>query len=383
MLTYFFRPLPETAKDVKFYNDKLSDLSKTHPVCWLNASWLFSECYLYRKIYTFFETSKLWKSYDVFKRQKVDTFKKSSVAVAELALRYRALAEQLATHHTTEGALKVLFEEFTDVSLWGNATDLSLLVTISLEDIQKLQGAESRRKNQSNILANDLDQAWTVISSEKGGRIDLVLDNAGFELYTDLVFALFLLDADLCDHIVLHPKSLPWFVSDVLPHDILELFNNMQDPNFFPNHREDLDYLVEKLIHYHSEGKLIIRTSDFWTTYAPFWEIDPHGKCGGDRVWDDLKDSKLVIFKGDLNYRKLVGDVEWPRTTPFKTAIRGLAKSGIRLLALRTIKADVVAGLHEGREMQLNEKWRALDNDDERAWAYSGKYALVQYSSGV
>ncbi|ANB12557.1 hypothetical protein AWJ20_814 [Sugiyamaella lignohabitans] len=377
-------PLPTAgvASDCKSYNEELSAIG---PLTWQSAPWLYSECYLYRKLYTFFELSQHWKSYDIFARQKIETFQKSASAVAELALRYKALAEQLKAHHTNADseAIQVLFSEFTDISLWGNATDLSLLVTVSLEEIQKLQGAEVRKQNSKNILANDLPAAWEAISSEKGGRVDFVLDNSGFELYTDLVFALFLLDSGLADTIVLHPKSLPWFVSDVLPHDILQLFNLLQDTEAFPDHRADIDYLVEKLIHYHSEGQLVIRTSSFWTTYAPFWDItEKEDPCGGHLVWEDLKDSKLVIFKGDLNYRKLVGDIMWPRTTPFLTAIQDLASSGLRVLTLRTIKADVVAGLAENREQELEKEWAALGNSNPLGWAYSGKYALIQYSSG-
>lgn len=37
----------------------------------------------------------------------------------------------------------LLFKEFIDISLWGNATDLSLLAgNVTLEDIKSVQGAE-------------------------------------------------------------------------------------------------------------------------------------------------------------------------------------------------------------------------------------------------
>jgi hypothetical protein len=218
-----------------------------------------------------------------------------------------------------------------------------------------------------------------------------VLDNAGFELYTDLVFALFLLDSGLAETIVLHPKSIPWFVSDVLPQDILFIFQSLSDPDYFPSllaKRDHLDYMVEKLVGYHGEGKLIIRTSSFWTTSAYFWEINPSGTHGGSAVCRDLQEAKLTILKGDLNGRKLLGDLRWPRTTKFVDAIGPLASSGVRILSLRTIKADAVVGLPEGTEEVLNTEQTANAKEGSvgygipGAWAWNGKYAAILFSEG-
>lgn len=71
----------------------------------------------------------------------------------------------------------------------------------------------------------------------------------------------------------------------------------------------ELEFLVDKLTYYHVEGQIVIRTSDFWTTSYPFWEIRENGMGGGHEIWEDLKNSKCVFFKGDLNYRKLTFDV--------------------------------------------------------------------------
>lgn len=86
------------------------------------------------------------------------------------------------------------------------------------------------------------------------------------------------------------------------------------------------------------------------------------------KLWDTLSASSLIIFKGDLNYRKLAGDLKWPHVTPFKTALRGFTPSAI--CSLRTLKADLVVGLKEGQAHQVE----AVDND----WMVTGKYAVIQ-----
>ncbi|KAF5103005.1 hypothetical protein D0Z03_000295 [Geotrichum reessii] len=381
-------PFEAIEADLVDYN---KELARIGPLTWLTAPWLFSECFMYRKISTFFTAQKRWITYDPYARQKDDAFKASKEGVYELSLRYRDLAYQLKTHRITPETQRLLFREFADISLWGNATDLSLLTNVALDEIKSLQGAETRKKNEANILVNDLDKAYesliaqreAAISVGKNIRVDFVLDNAGFEFFADTAFILYLLDSKLADTVIVHPKNYPWFVSDVLPNDVLNLFSLLSNKNFFADaeHRADLDAFADRLVKYHADGKLLIRTSSFWTTYHSFDQIRSDG--AGRAVWEDLKESALVIFKGDLNHRKLIRDLEWPRTTPFKAAIGALATSGVKVLTLRTIKADVVVGLEEGLEAELEKKWIEQGNANKLGWAYSGKWAVIQFSDGT
>jgi hypothetical protein len=56
--------------------------------------------------------------------------------------------------------------------------------------------------------------------------------------------------------------------------------------------------------------------------------------------------------------------------------------SGIRVLALRTCKADVVVGLPEGEDERLRATEGGGADSGARKWAWSGKWAVVQFSDG-
>jgi hypothetical protein len=85
-------------------------------------------------------------------------------------------------------------------------------------------------------------------------------------------------------------------------------------------------------------------------------------------LYDRLGRSDFIITKGDANYRRLLGDRHWSFTTPFDQIV---SYAPAPLLALRTVKAEVAAGLTEQQVEHLNEK------DPE--WLINGRWGLIQY----
>ncbi len=73
----------------------------------------------------------------------------------------------------------------------------------------------------------------------------------------------------------------------------------------------------------------------------------------------------------------------WEPTTPFTTAIGPMGiQSGVRTLALRTCKADTVVGLPGGADEKLKGTEGGGDDNGARKWAWSGKWAVVQFCDG-
>lgn len=329
-------PLPSnpgsSLASVDAYNAELAALGSP---TWFNCPWLFAECYMYRRIACILETAggPEWRNYDVFARQKSDALRSSRRAVLELAARYREVMTALRT--TTDGKATVLDEaksrqlfcEFADICLWGNASDLSLLASLSVDNLQ--QGEQARQKAEDNILVNDVEQVYELLLSAKQAgtkerRIDIVLDNSAFELFVDLVLAGYLLAAGLATQVVLYPKDMPWFVSDVTPADFGVLLNALAEPTSFFDQRpegdvsdetlpvplseeakSDIGFLFQEWSKLYAEGGLLLRPHSFWTEGGSFWRLPYEAPD----LFEDLKGGLLSIWKGDLNYRKLVADV--------------------------------------------------------------------------
>ncbi|KAI0289666.1 DUF89 domain-containing protein [Russula brevipes] len=361
------------------YNAELARLEEHRRNTWFTAPWLYAECYLYRLLRSLFAASEHWKSFDPFFAQKLSTYQASGTAVHKLSATLAELESEKDIIANDSEKLRVLFHEMTQMCLWGNATDLSLLTNMTPDDIEHLQtiGREAQDARKEFILKDDQGATWEHITTLKDARIDFVLDNAGFELFTDLVFADFLVShTPYISRVVFHPKSIPWFVSDVTPPDFTALLDVTALPQGpAPEH---LVRAIERWNAYLADGTFALSVPrdagvgtpdervDFWTSPWPYWDI----RLRAPAVWDALRESGLVIFKGDLNYRKLTGDIRWPVDTSFETAVGPLAGS-FPLLSLRTSKADVVVGIPRSVA-------EALDAQDEK-WRVNGRYALVSF----
>ena len=86
-----------------------------------------------------------------------------------------------------------------------------------------------------DILVNNLDFVWNLLQKKDSNDIniiDIIFDNAGYELFTDLCLAAFLIATKLAGKIRFYVKHYPWYVSDTTTNDFNWTLTYMQNsPN--------------------------------------------------------------------------------------------------------------------------------------------------------
>jgi Damage-control phosphatase ARMT1-like domain len=232
-------------------------------------------------------------------------------------------------------------------SLWGNRADLGFLINAG-------PGEPDGRRD--DVLVDDRPALDPRLD---GGTVTVVADNAGRELLADLALIDHLLRTGRASSIVLHVKPAPYFVSDATMSDVLSALRRMTAAAT-PAARAVGARLTTAL----RNGVLTVRTDPFWFTPRPYTEMPP-------ALEGELAASRLIIVKGDLNYRRLVQDRHWPATASFADLTAYFPGP---VLALRTCKSEVMVGLDAATVERLD---TAGDG-----WRTSGDYGLIQLSPG-
>jgi len=254
------------------------------------------------------------------------------------------------------------------ISLWGNRNDLSFSAGMTIEEEKNCNGGclDNLEHLKSNIIVNHAEDVWNYIHqlpwNEENRLLTIVLDNGALELVSDLCLATFCITHNIFNRVRFYVKRIPWFVSDVTAKDFwwtLEQFNS-SDSN------PALQQLSAKWLHFLDTRQWEVVEEEFWTLPLPYHVMEKEDKA----LYNNLSHSQLIIFKGDLNYRKLGADLRWPTTTTFKEFLQGFHPGP--LVSLRTIKAEIVCGLAYSQEKALSKK--AED------WMYSGDYAVIQFA---
>lgn len=300
---------------------------------WLEAPWFFVETYFYRRIVaaTGYLTTPQFHV-DPFSYQKNTGLRSNRLAIRSQA---RRLSQVLRQRPLSPSGLGKMLSQ----SLWGNRADLSLWAA---DDDSRGDLAQP----DDYLLVDDRQAvAETIIEASPDAKILIVADNAGVEFVADLCLMDAFLTGRRAARIHVHVKSHPTFVSDVVVQDVGDTVTFLRD---------SIDRRVQKLggrLQDHLDaGRITVDDNFFWTSPLPLWEMP-------DTLRAEMSDYDLVIMKGDANYRRMLGDRHWDYDTPIEEATGYVP---VPTLALRTLKAQVVAGLTQDamhRAASVSEDW--------------------------
>jgi len=316
---------------------------------WLEVPWFFVETYSYRRILEatgYFEKGEM-KGLDPYAQQKRLGLETAAEEIQTLS---KQVDDWLKQPTQRNEALTALLT----ADLWGNQADLCMWVAGGEDQPSHTDDA----KAQAHILLNHSEAVVAHLSglAKKNARVDFIVDNAGFELVGDLALADFLLSSGMAAAVRFHLKPHPTFVSDATIEDVRQTLANLA-ANANPAVRAMATRLQGRL----SRAHFRLLEDWFWTSPLPFWEMPAS-------LRRKLSEADLLISKGDANYRRLLGDRHWPFTTPFDDIVGYLPAP---LLALRTFKSEVAAGLHPEQVADLDK------NDPD--WLINGKWGVIQF----
>ncbi|MEW2422129.1 damage-control phosphatase ARMT1 family protein [Streptomyces nigra] len=304
---------------------------------WFDVPWLWSESYFYRRLLDavgYFAPGP-WQGIDPFRPSKtaeLDSPETDEELAALDALTGRPAAEQ--------------DQALLHGSLWGNRADLSFRL-----------GATGGTAGDGTppLVADDSDVLWSLLPPTGTATLCLIADNAGRELVPDLLLIARLLAEGRAARVLLHVKPHPYYVSDATHADVLDALRRLvAAPGAAAEHGRVLWTAL-------TDGRLTVRAHPF--SCAPLSYADMPAD-----LREELASATLTILKGDLNYRRLVGDRRWPPATPFAEVTAHFPGP---VAALRTLKSDVVTGLDADTEA-------ALVAAEGQKWRTAGTHALIQ-----
>ena len=303
---------------------------------WLEMPWFLAEAYFYRRVLEivhYFQPGP-WMGLNPFRRMKEKEID-------------GALPVFTQAYETMEG--NPVLENFQDHSykaLWGNRADLSNLDAFS-EDLS----------HQSDlIIRNDSESAFHFLR-EMPGKIYYIFDNVGNEIYLDLAFIDFMLEAGLATAVTCVMKNQPFFVSDAMPNDFFLVLDRLAGSESLK-----VRNLAERLKHAHQSGRLKIEAPPFFTSSRMYRQFP-------EALRDQISAHTLTILKGDVNYRRLIGDRHWEPTTPVG---RAAGYFPISFMSLRTLKAELIVGLSD-------ELHQDLQTSAEPDWMINGNRGAITF----
>jgi len=302
---------------------------------WTDVPFLWAESFFYRRLLEcvdYFRDGP-WRWLDPFQSMKERELKGLAVTA------FLDQTQSVADMDDSQG-----FTVLMRSALLGNRADLGFQM-----------GASGHAASAAGIqlIIDETEEVWNYLLAVPPTRATLIADNAGLELIADLLLCDFLITTLGC-RVHIDVKPVPYYVSDATTTDVviaLRLLAGSQ-PWLQAVHGRLMDYMRQDM--------LALRTHEFYCRPDCYFDAPSDLEA-------ELRQSDIVFLKGDLNYRRLVGDVMWNARVPFEEAVEYFPTS---VVALRMLKSDVMVGL-DGAML------KALDGPG-GSWRTDGSCGVIQ-----
>jgi Damage-control phosphatase ARMT1-like domain len=301
---------------------------------WLDTPFLWSESYFYRRLLDavrFFEPGP-WRWLDPFEYLKTAELRDPGLEPDLMAL------DDLQELSAEDRERAILL-----ASLWGNRADLGFRMGAS---------SGSGDIESSRVIVDQSAALWGIVGH--GARVVVTADNAGRELLADLVLIDHLIERRHAESAILHVKPTPYYVSDATAADVVACLRRLAAT---PGSASEI---AQRLHTAMAEGSVSLYTHEF---YCAPWS---YHRMPADLA-AQFERASVTILKGDLNYRRLVGDRDWSPTTSFGD-VAGYFPGPVA--ALRTLKSDVITGLDPATVAELDATGQH--------WRTDGSHGLIQ-----
>lgn len=235
--------------------------------------------------------------------------------------------------------------------LWNKKKELttSELILLTLNgnkaDLSQINKPENRS---INLLVDDTK--CLVAAIPQIDTIHYILDNAGVELFTDLLLANHIIDT-YNKRIILHVKQHPLFVSDTMKKDVITLLNHLKFIEI-----GDFSLSIASKI---KTGQIIIEANSFWNAPLHFTHLTEFSGI-------PVKKNDLIISKGDANFRRFFEDRQIPLT--IKPALYA-GYLPCTAFVIRTLKSEIQVGLSQDQIDSLNQQPN---------WMTNGEFGVIQ-----
>jgi uncharacterized protein with ATP-grasp and redox domains len=309
---------------------------------WFNIPFYFAEAYLYFRIliaFSYFDQRSSFYLKDPF-----EPFKKRELHAKGRGLETgMVVIEAVNSLQNPEEKYKTLISN----ALWGNRIDLSIFYIVE-------QSRERIFASQNEKLLIDHTQRLIELL-QKSERIDIILDNVGSELVCDLILARYFLSASIKNTVHLHAKKHPMYVSDATAKDVDETVDALASEE-----NGILSIIGQELNKFMKQNRFHIHPHYFWNSTLHYPDLP-------GEILGELRNSDLIILKGDVNYRRLLEDRQWEPWDHMAEIASYFPKP---FATLRTMKSEIVVDIEKDRAERLSQ------SDPE--WLVNGERGIVQ-----